>query len=309
MSEYHTPIMEREVVEGLSLKDGGVYFDGTAGGGGHSFAILASNPTVTLLSTDKDAEAIAEADKRLKVFSGRYQLFHSDFKRFADVFAEACVEKIDGFLLDLGISSHQIDDEKRGFAYRIKKAPLDMRMDQEKPFSAKDVVNTYSEEQLRRILKTYGEERFAGTIARNIVRFREKKPVETCGELEKLVTDAIPVKFRNAASARKSFQAIRIEVNGELNGLGECLRGLVERLKKGGRGCVLTFHSLEDRIVKQTFKDLSEGCICPKELPVCVCGRKAQLNLIGRYTAGEEEVHKNSRSKSAKLRIVEKIVE
>ena len=309
MSEYHRPIMEREVVEGLSVKAGGVYFDGTAGGGGHSFAILSSNPAATLIATDKDGEAIQEAEGRLACFKGRYKLHHSDFKNFEAVLNEEGIAKIDGFLLDLGISSHQIDDEKRGFAYRLKNAPLDMRMDQSRAFSAKEVVNTYSEEALKRILKEYGEERFAGNIAKNLVKSRENRPIETCGELEEIIRVSIPAKFRSAACARQSFQAIRIEVNGELEGLQECVRGLVDALKKGGRGCILTFHSLEDRIVKQTFKDLATGCTCPKEFPVCVCGRKAQIKLLGRYTASENEIKENSRSKSAKLRVIEKISE
>ncbi|MCX4384614.1 MAG: 16S rRNA (cytosine(1402)-N(4))-methyltransferase RsmH [Clostridia bacterium] len=309
MSEYHRPIMEDEVVEGLCLKKGGVYFDGTVGGGGHSYAILSGNPEVTVVATDKDTEAIEEATKRLSPFQGKYEIYHSDFKDYERVFEEAGIEKIDGFLLDLGISSHQIDDEKRGFAYRLKKAPLDMRMDQSKDFSAKDVVNGYSEEALKKLLREYGEERFAGAIAKKIVNYREKKPVETCGELENLIREGIPAKFRSAACARQSFQAIRIEVNGELSGLGDCVRGLVGRLKTGGRGCVLTFHSLEDRIVKQIFKDMATGCTCPKEFPVCVCGRKEKIKLIGRYRASEEEMKENSRSKCAKLRVIEKISE
>ncbi len=309
MSEYHRPIMERQVVEGLALKDGGIYFDGTAGGGGHSFAILSSNESVRLLATDKDTEAIEEADKRLEAYRGRYKLFHSDFKNFAEIFEKEGIGQIDGFLLDLGISSHQIDDEKRGFAYRLQNAPLDMRMDRSKSFSAKDVVNGYTEEELRRILKEYGEERFAGAIAKRLVKYREKKQIESCGELERLVREGIPAKFRSAACARQSFQAIRIEVNGELAGLEECVRKLVDRLKRGGRGCILTFHSLEDRIVKLTFRDLANGCVCPKEFPVCVCGRKEKIRLVGRYTADEEEIKENSRSKCAKLRIIEKIIE
>lgn len=309
MSEYHRPIMKDEVVEGLNLTDGGVYFDGTAGGGGHSFAILSENPNVTLIATDKDSDAIEAAAKRLEPFQGRFALYRSDFKNYENVFSEAGIGKIDGFLLDLGISSHQIDDESRGFAYRLPNAPLDMRMDRSSSFSAKDVVNGYSEEALKRILREYGEERFAGAIAKKIVIFREKKPIETCGELESLVREGIPPKFRSAVCARQSFQAIRIEVNRELTGLGECIRGLTERLKKGGRGCVLTFHSLEDRIVKQTFKDLATGCTCPKDFPVCVCGRKEQVKLLGRYTACERERNENSRSKCAKLRVIEKISE
>lgn len=309
MSEYHRPVMRDEVVEGLKLRDGGIYFDGTAGGGGHSFAILSGNDGAKLIATDKDSEAIEETEKRLSPFQGRFALFRSDFKNYEAVFAEAGIERIDGFLLDLGISSHQIDDEKRGFAYRLKNAPLDMRMDRSRQFSAKDVVNGYSEEALRRILREYGEERFAGAIARKIVNAREKKQIGTCGELENLVREGIPPKYRTPACARQSFQAIRIEVNGELAGLGECVKGLVGKLKLGGRGCVLTFHSLEDRIVKQTFKDLATGCTCPKEFPVCVCGRKEKIKLIGRYTASEEETKENSRSKCAKLRVIEKIAE
>ena len=309
MSEYHSPIMVDEVLKGLSVKDKGIYFDGTLGGSSHSYAILSANPTATLVATDKDTEAIEEATRRLAPFQGRYQIFHSDFKNFKEVFEKAGIKKIDGFLLDLGISSHQIDDEKRGFAYRLKNAPLDMRMDQTKALSAKEVVNSYSEEALKHILKEYGEERFAANIAKNIVKFRQNKPVETCGELEEIVRSSIPAKLRNPACARQSFQAIRIEVNGELEGLGECVRGLVDALKVGGRGCILTFHSLEDRIVKQTFKDLSTGCTCPKEFPVCVCGRTAKAKLLGRYTASESEIRENSRSKSAKLRVIEKISE
>lgn len=309
MSAYHRPIMEDEVIEGLALKDGGVYFDGTAGGGGHSFAILSGNASLRLIASDKDTEAIEETAKRLAPFEGRFKLYHTDFKNYEKFFPEAGVQKIDGFLLDLGISSHQIDDEKRGFAYRLKNAPLDMRMDQSRPFSARDVVNGYSEAALTKVLKEYGEERFAGAIAKNIVTYRNRKEIETCGELESLVREGIPAKFRTPACARQSFQAIRIEVNGELIGLGECVRGLVNKLRKGGRGCVLTFHSLEDRIVKQTFKDMATGCTCPKEFPVCVCGRKEQIKLIGRYTASEREIRENSRSKSAKLRVIEKISE
>lgn len=309
MSEYHVPIMVNEVIEGLALKDGGVYFDGTAGGGGHSHAILSGNPTVRLIATDKDGEAIEETTRRLAPFQGRFSLHHSDFKAFERVLEEEGIGKLDGFLLDLGISSRQIDSSERGFAYKLKDAPLDMRMDTGRPFSAKDVVNGYSEEALRRILKEYGEERFAGAIAKNIVRYRNKREIETCGELEELVREGIPAKFRSAACARQSFQAIRIEVNGELTGLGECVKKLVRRLKRGGRGCILTFHSLEDRIVKQTFKNLASGCTCPKEFPVCVCGKSEEIRLLGRFVASEEEIKENSRSKSAKLRVIEKISE
>jgi len=309
MSEYHIPIMAEEVVRGLDLKPNGVYFDGTLGGGGHTFQILSSDPTVKVIATDRDREAIEAAGERLKGFGGRVTIVKSNFKDYAKVLDGLGVDKIDGFLLDLGISSHQIDDEKRGFAYRMKNAPLDMRMDTDAPLSAKEVVNTYSEESIRRILKEYGEERFAPAIARNIVRKRQIAPITTCGELEEIVRESMPAKFRSAACARQSFQAIRIEVNGELGGLGSCIEGLVRRLKVNGRGCVLTFHSLEDRIVKRTFQTLASGCTCPKDFPVCVCGKKQEIELLGRYTASEAEITRNSRSKSAKLRIVGKIIE
>ncbi len=308
MQTYHCPIMEREVVSGLAIRDGGLYFDGTAGGGGHSYAILAANPSVRLIATDKDGDAIMAAGERLSPFAGRFRLVRSDFKDFGEVLGG---ERLDGFLLDLGISSHQIDDETRGFAYRADDAPLDMRMDKRSSLTAADVVNGYGEETLRKILAEYGEEPFAGTIARNIVREREKKQITTCGELRGLVEHSLPPKYRSAACARQTFQAIRIEVNGELDGLGECIRGLIGRLKKGGRACILTFHSLEDRIVKTVFKDLSTACTCPKNFPVCVCGRVRQLEILTKkpLTAGTEEIQSNPRAKSAKLRIAEKITE
>ncbi len=309
MSEYHIPIMAEEVVRGLDLKSNGIYFDGTLGGGGHTFQILSSDPTVRVVATDRDREAIEAAGERLKEFGNRVTIVKSNFKDFAKVLDELGIDRIDGFLLDLGISSHQIDDEKRGFAYRMKNAPLDMRMDTDSPLTAKEVLNTYSEESIRRILKEYGEERFASSIARNIARKRQIAPIGTCGEFEEIVRESMPAKFRSAACARQSFQAIRIEVNGELGGLGTCVEGLVRRLKPNGRGCVLTFHSLEDRIVKRTFQSLASGCTCPKDFPVCVCGKKQEIELIGRYTASEAEVEKNSRSKSAKLRVVGRITE
>ena len=309
MSAYHRPIMVDEVIRGLDVKDGGVYFDGTLGGGNHSYEILAANPTVKIVGTDRDPEAIEEAGKRLNEFRDRAIVVKSDFKDYERVLEELQIEKIDGYLLDLGISSHQIDSERRGFAYRMKNAPLDMRMDTGAALSARDVVNGYSEEALRRILREYGEERFASAIVRNIVRRRQTKPIETCGELEELVRDGIPPKFRTPVCARQSFQAIRIEVNGELAGLDKCVEGLTRRLKKNGRGCVITFHSLEDRIVKRVFQKLASGCVCPKELPVCVCGKKEEIELVGRYTASELETKENSRSKSAKLRVVRKITE
>ena len=215
---YHRPVMLDEVIAGLDLKPGGVYFDGTVGGGGHSFAILESDPTVRVIGTDRDEEAIEAASERLRPFEGRFQLFKSDYRRYSEVLRRAGADKLDGVLLDLGISSHQIDDEERGFSYRKASAPLDMRMDRQSGFTAEDVVNDYAEEKLFRILRDYGEERFAGAIARNIVRERERSRITTCGALSDIVEESIPVKFRSPACARQTFQAIRIEVNGELPG-------------------------------------------------------------------------------------------
>lgn len=309
MSGYHRPIMVDEVLEGLDIRAGGVYFDGTAGGGGHSFAILAADPTVRLVATDKDGDAIREAGERLSPFAGRYKLYRTDFKNFASVLDDAGVEKLDGYLLDLGISSHQIDTRERGFAYMSDDAPLDMRMDDRAQLTAKEVVNGYSEEALLRILREYGEESYASSIVRNIVRERAKGEIATCGALRSVIEESVPAAYRYHACARKTFQAIRIEVNSELDGLKECVEGLTRRLKKGGRACILTFHSLEDRIVKNVFRAMSEGCTCPKSFPVCVCGKKQEIELVSRkpLTASEEEQRSNPRSTSAKLRIARKV--
>ncbi len=306
---YHIPVLLSEVLEGLAIKSGGVYFDGTVGGAGHSEAILKSDPAVRLIGTDKDGDAIAEAEKRLAPFQGRFSLYRTDYKNYSEVLEEEGVGYLDGFLLDFGISSHQIDDGERGFSYRMKEAPLDMRMDRRNALTAEEVVNTYSESQLGRIFREYGEESFSSSIARNIVRERAHGRIQTAGQLEALVEEGIPPKFRSAACARKVFQAIRIEVNGELDGLGECVRGLIRRLKPGGRACILTFHSLEDRIVKQAMRDLSTACTCPKSFPVCVCGKKREIEPITKkpITASEEEIAENPRSKSAKLRVAEKL--
>lgn len=305
---YHRPVMLGEVIDGLKIRDGGVYFDGTVGGAGHSFAILSAAPSVTLIGTDRDEEAIKASEKRLAPFRGRFRLFHSDYRNYESVLDRAGVDRLDGVLLDYGISSHQIDEEERGFSYRSASAPLDMRMDRTAALTAKEVVNNYPPEKLVRILREYGEEQFASSIVRGIERARGKGEIATCGQLKEIVEASIPPRFRSAACARQTFQAIRIEVNGELDGLGECLRGLVGKLKQGGRICVLTFHSLEDRIVKQVFRDLATDCVCPKNFPVCVCGKRKEIEIVTAkpITASEEEIKQNSRSKSAKLRIAEK---
>ena len=309
MSEYHRPIMVEEVLEGLDIRPGGIYFDGTAGGGGHSFAILASDPTVHLIATDKDEDAIKEVTQRLSPYAGRFKLYRTDFKNYQEVFSDVGVGQIDGYLLDLGISSHQIDTSSRGFAYMSDDAPLDMRMDNRASLTAEAVVNEYSEDALLRILRDYGEETFAPSIVRRIVTARQQGRITTCGALRAIVEASVPARYRYNACARKTFQAIRIEVNGELEGLEECVQGLTRRLKPGGRGCILTFHSLEDRIVKNVFRSMSQGCTCPKSFPVCVCGKKQEVTLVGNKprTASEAEQRENSRSKSAKLRIVQKV--
>lgn len=307
----HKPVMPEECMEGLALKNGGIYFDGTIGGGGHSYEILKRTaPNGRLIATDLDDEAIAAASKRLQEFSGRFEIYKSNYKDFSIVFERAGIEKIDGALLDFGVSSHQIDDEDRGFSYRKADAPLDMRMNTSAYLTAEIVLNTYPEETLARILKMYGEETFAKQIARNVVKYREQKPLKTSGEFAEIIRSSIPAKFRfGAPCERKSFQALRIEVNGELDGLYELVLSLTRRLKKGGRIAILTFHSLEDRIVKEAFKYMESPCTCPGNFPVCVCGKKPEIKIITKkpITASAEELEYNSRSKCAKLRIAERI--
>lgn len=306
----HIPVMKEECIDGLSLKDDGIYFDGTLGFGGHSYEILKRNPTTRLIATDLDDEAIAASKERLKEFSGRFSVYKSNYKDFERVFEEEGVDKIDGAIIDCGISSKQIDDYDRGFSIRGGDAKLDMRMDQTAPLTAIDVVNGYSPERLLKIIKEYGEEKFASNIVRNIVKRRESKKIETCGELKEIIDESIPAKFKiGAPCERKTFQAIRIEVNGELNGLYDFMIKLTKRLKKGGRIVVLTFHSLEDRIVKDAFRELETDCVCPKTLPVCVCGKRREIKIITKkpITATEAELSENSRSKCAKLRIAERI--
>ncbi len=299
-------------MDGLNLKDGGIYFDGTVGGGGHSYEILKRTaPNGRLIATDLDDDAIAAADERLREFKGRYKIYKSDYKDFEKVLNEALVEALDGAILDFGVSSYQLDNEERGFSYMKPSAPLDMRMNREQELTAEKIINTYSQTEIKRILKEYGEEKFADRIAALIVEARTRNPITTCGELAEIIESGIPAKFRqNGPAARKSFQAIRIAVNGELTGLYDCVLGLTRKLKKGGRITVLTFHSLEDRIVKQAFSYLEKDCICDKKLPVCVCGKVKEIEVITKkpIVADLVEMTANPRSKCAKLRIAEKIV-
>ncbi|MCI8370320.1 MAG: 16S rRNA (cytosine(1402)-N(4))-methyltransferase RsmH [Clostridia bacterium] len=312
MDFAHIPVMFEECLQGLNLKDGGIYFDGTIGGAGHSYGILKrTSPSGRLIATDLDDDAIAAASKRLDEFDGRFKIYKSDYKQFENVFSAAEIDLIDGAILDFGVSSWQLDNKDRGFSYMKQDAPLDMRMDAKQLLTAEKIINEYPQSEIAKILKVYGEEKFASNIAANIVRAREKGAITTCGELVNIIENSIPKKFQqNGPAARKSFQAIRIAVNGELNGLYDCVVNLTRRLKKGGRIVILTFHSLEDRIVKEAFKFLEKDCICDKNLPVCVCGKKKEIEIITKkpIVASDDEMKKNTRSKCAKLRIAEKII-
>jgi len=307
----HVPVMLNECMDALDLKDGGIYFDGTLGGAGHSSEILKrTSPSGRLFATDLDDYAIGRATERLSEFDGRFTLIKDNFKNFRFIKEEFNFDGLDGILLDLGVSSFQLDDRERGFSYLKDDVELDMRMNRSNPLTAKRVVNEYSEAELKRILWLYGEEKFSGNIAKNIVQKRKVKPIETVGELNEIITSSIPKKFQNAGHpSKKTFQAIRIEVNGELDGLYDAILDMARSLKVGGRIAIITFHSLEDRIVKQAFKYLEQDCICDKNIPVCVCDKRKEIEILTKHPilASEVELNENSRSKSAKLRIAEKI--
>lgn len=303
---YHTSVMLHEVLDALNVRRDGLYFDGTLGGGGHSSEILARGGRV--LATDLDTDAIAYASRRFdeQGFAGRYRLFHDNFKNFGEVLKEAGEDKIDGALLDLGVSSHQFDEAERGFSYRFD-AELDMRMDRSGGLTAKDVVNDYEPNELLRILYEYGEESFARKIVANIVKERAIRPIETTGQLADIVSRSVPHR-KGGHPAKQTFQALRIEVNGELDGLGEAVEKITDKLIPGGRICVLTFHSLEDKIVKRVMRTMATDCLCDKSLPVCVCGHRATVRIIkSDKKATKEETEANSRSKSASLRVAEKL--
>ena len=306
----HRSVLLDEAVEALNIRPDGVYVDGTAGGGGHSFAIASRLENGLLIAIDQDENAIAAAGARLAPLGARARVVRNNFSNLNDVLETCEIGEIDGLLLDLGVSSHQLDEAERGFAYQ-NDAPLDMRMDRRQSKSAYDVVNTYSEEELKRILFTYGEERFSGRIAAKIVAQREKKPIETTGELADLIRSAIPAAAREGGHhpAKRSFQAIRIEVNAELDVIVPAIESAVSHMRSGGRIAIITFHSLEDRIVKQAFARLASGCTCPKGLPICVCGKKPMVKVITKkpILPGDVELEENPRSRSAKLRVAEKI--
>lgn len=304
----HTPVMLNECINGLNIKPNGIYVDGTLGGAGHSLRIVEKLKDGKLIAIDKDDTALEVSKERLKNFNN-VVFVKSDFKNFKNIMEEKNILGVDGILLDLGVSSYQIDTPERGFSYRFD-GKLDMRMDTKSGITAFDVVNNYSESELARIIYTYGEESFSKLIAKKIVEERKKHPIETTMQLKEIIENAIPKKFHGQGSpCKKTFQAIRIEVNNELGNLDVVLKDMVEKLNKGGRLAVITFHSLEDRIVKNVFKELSTNCICDKSIPICVCNHKASVVLVNKkpITASSAELKINKRSSSAKLRIVEKI--
>ena len=311
MTEFaHVPVMPGETIEGLSVKSDGIYLDCTLGGGGHSELILKKLTTGRLIATDKDEEAIAFAKKRLAEYGDKVTFVHSDFKRADEVLDELGVDGIDGVLMDLGVSSYQLDAAERGFSYRFD-APLDMRMDKSQFLTAFNVVNEYNELDIADILFRYGEERYARKIAANIVRYRNTETIRTTGQLAEIVERSYPPKerFKGGNPCKRTFQAIRIEVNDELKELDEIIGKLAERLNKGGRICVITFHSLEDRIVKREFQYLEAKCICPPKQPICTCNKVQTVKIITKkpLTASEEELAVNPRAQSAKLRVAERV--
>ena len=313
MSEQfsHIPVLLNETLALLAPERGGIFVDGTLGGGGHAEAVLTRlGQADRLIGIDRDWEAVHAAGERLSTFGGRFTALHGNFFDMKALLGEIGVNEVSGILLDLGVSSHQLDKSARGFSYKTE-APLDMRMDQSAGLSAKDVVNTYPEAELARIFFEYGEERFSRRIAEKICRAREQYPIETTLQLAQIVREAIPAKYRNEPQhpARRTFQALRIEVNGELKGLDHAVEQACDLLQKGGRLCIITFHSLEDRIVKQAFRRFENPCTCPPSAPICICGKVPKAKILTKkpLTASEEEETRNSRSTSAKLRCIEKI--
>ena len=311
MEFNHRSVLLMECMDGLDIKPDGIYVDGTAGGAGHSSEIAKrlSNEGM-LIAIDQDETAVAVATRRLEQLMKNTKVVRSNFCQIASVCKELGIDGIDGVLLDLGVSSYQLDTAERGFSYSAD-APLDMRMDNRKSLSAYDVVNGYSEQQLKKILFEYGEERYAPQIASAIVKQREKAPIKTTGELSDIIKHAMPPAAREGGHhpAKRSFQAIRIEVNGELDVIEPAIRDAVSMLNKGGRIAIITFHSLEDRIVKQIYASLASGCTCPKDFPICVCGNKPKIKLVNRkpILPSREELEENPRSRSAKLRVAEKL--
>ena len=310
MEFQHKSILLNECMEGLSIKADGIYVDGTLGGGGHSFHIAQRlSDKGRLIGIDQDEDAIEAATKRLAQFKQRVTIVRDNYEHFQEILSTLSIPAVDGILLDLGVSSYQFDEADRGFSYRFD-APLDMRMDKRQDFTAKDLINSYSEAELYHIIRDYGEDKFAKNIAKHIVLERAKKPIETTFELSEVISHAIPMKMRvqGGHPAKKTFQAIRIALNRELEVLEESLDGMIKALKPGGRLCIITFHSLEDRIGKRAFRTAEDPCICPKDFPICICGRKSLGKVISKKAIlpSDLEREENPRSKSAKLRIFER---
>ncbi|MDY2986206.1 MAG: 16S rRNA (cytosine(1402)-N(4))-methyltransferase RsmH [Peptoniphilus sp.] len=307
----HKSVLLNETIDLLNVREGGIYVDGTIGGAGHSREILKRiGNDGLLIGIDQDTNALKKADSVLSKIGSNYKLFHANYKNFEDILNELNIDKVDGILLDLGVSSHQFDEGSRGFSYNYD-ARLDMRMDTTSNLSAWEIVNEYSKEELTKIIKDYSEERFASKIADKIVKKRSIKPIDTTFELVEVIKDAIPLKFRvkGGHPAKKTFQALRIETNDELGVLRNALDRMINRLNKNGRIAIISFHSLEDRIVKETFKYRFLDCVCPPESPVCTCDKKREVEIITRkpVVATEKELKENNRAHSAKLRVAEKI--
>ena len=311
MEFSHFSVLLEETIEGLNIKPDGTYVDGTLGGGGHAYHVCKQLRGGRFIGIDQDEDAIAAASERLREYGNMVTIVRSNYRQMKERLKELGVDGVDGIVLDLGVSSYQLDTPERGFSYMAEDAPLDMRMDNRQVISAKEILNEYSEAELTRIIRDYGEDKFAGRIARNIVEARAVKPLETTGDLTKIIRESIPMKFQATGGhpAKRTFQAIRIECNKELEVLEESIDEMIGMLNPGGRLCIITFHSLEDRIVKNLFKKNEDPCTCPKEFPVCVCGKKPLGKVVSRkpILPSDEELEANSRSKSAKLRIFERI--
>lgn len=312
MEFNHYSVLLNETIENLNIKPDGIYVDGTLGGGGHAYQVASRlSEKGRLIGIDQDADAIAAAGERLKEFGDKITIIRSNYANMKEELHRIGVGKVDGIVLDLGVSSFQLDTPERGFTYRDENAPLDMRMDDRQSLTAKDIVNGYSEMDLYRIIRDYGEDKFAKNIAKHIVQERAKKPIETTGELTEIIRASIPMKVQMTGGhpAKRTFQAIRIELNKELEVLQDNLDDMIDLLNPGGRICIITFHSLEDRIVKTNFKRNENPCTCPSDFPVCVCGKKSKGKVVTRkpILPSEEELEVNSRSKSAKLRVFERV--
>ncbi len=310
MAFKHTSVLLHETVDGLNVRPDGTYVDGTLGGGGHAFEVCSRlGDKGRFIGIDQDAAAIEAAGERLKGFGEKVTIIRSNYRDMKPQLQKLGIDKVDGIVIDLGVSSYQLDTAERGFSYRVD-APLDMRMDQRQKMTARDIVNSYSEAELYRVIRDYGEDRFAKNIAKHIVAEREKEPVETTEQLNEIIRHAIPMKVRKASGhpSKRTFQAIRIELNHELDVLKSSLDEMIDMLNPGGRICIITFHSLEDRIVKSAFRKNENPCTCPDHFPVCVCGKVSKGRVVTRkpILPSEEEMAQNSRSKSAKLRIFER---